>query len=167
MNPAVRTGLWPFFADKVDQVLAQAAEMGLPPCDAFMGLRSHEQQDALYAKGRTVKNTDGVTPERPMGITVTNSRGGESWHNYGVAVDIVFRPGGKWSWDYRGLPYDALGAIVQAAALEWGGAWPEPKTDMPHAELRAGLLIARAQALYAAGGLPAVWSEIQKRMETA
>lgn len=42
------------------------------------GLRSYQEQDALYAQGRT-------TPGR----IVTNARGGESWHNFGMAVDVA------------------------------------------------------------------------------
>ena len=40
-------------------------------------LRTDEEQDAFYAQGRT-------TP----GIIVTNAQAGESYHNYGLAVDI-------------------------------------------------------------------------------
>ena len=42
------------------------------------GLRSWEQQDLLYAQGRT-----------DAGKVVTNARGGQSAHNFGYAVDIV------------------------------------------------------------------------------
>ncbi|HUH27679.1 M15 family metallopeptidase [Gelidibacter sp.] len=41
-------------------------------------LRSFNEQEALYAQGRT----------KP-GAIVTNARGNESYHNYGMAVDIV------------------------------------------------------------------------------
>ena len=39
--------------------------------------RSYDEQEALYAKGRT-----------EPGPRVTGSRGGWSWHNHGRAVDI-------------------------------------------------------------------------------
>ncbi|HUI32006.1 MAG TPA: M15 family metallopeptidase [Dysgonamonadaceae bacterium] len=41
-------------------------------------LRSFFEQDKLYAQGRTAPGT-----------IVTNAQGGESFHNYGLAVDIV------------------------------------------------------------------------------
>lgn len=41
------------------------------------GLRTFAEQDALYAQGRT-------TP----GAKVTAAKGGQSWHNYGFAVDL-------------------------------------------------------------------------------
>src|SRR5262245_49894508 len=46
------------------------------------GLRTWKEQDALYAKGRTAP---------PIGkkYIVTNAKGGSSWHNFGLAFDIV------------------------------------------------------------------------------
>jgi len=41
-------------------------------------LRTNKEQDALYAQGRTVKGTK-----------VTDAKGGQSIHNYGLALDIV------------------------------------------------------------------------------
>ena len=41
-------------------------------------LRTFKEQDDLYAKGRTIK-----------GNKVTNAKGGQSIHNYGLAFDIV------------------------------------------------------------------------------
>mgnify|MGYP002477972077 CR=1 FL=1 len=47
-------------------------------CRFAYTLRTDAEQDALYAIGRT----------KP-GKVVTNARGGESLHNYGLAIDIV------------------------------------------------------------------------------
>lgn len=56
-------------------------------CEALTGkaicrfaytVRSFAEQAALYAQGRTVK-----------GKVVTNAKAGESYHNYGLAIDIV------------------------------------------------------------------------------
>lgn len=44
----------------------------------YEGIRSHDRQDQLYAIGRTAP-----------GRVVTNARGGQSWHNYGMAIDWV------------------------------------------------------------------------------
>lgn len=41
-------------------------------------LRTIDEQNKLYAQGRTTK-----------GKIVTNAKGGDSFHNYGLAVDIV------------------------------------------------------------------------------
>jgi len=54
-------------------------------CRFAFTFRSKKQQDDLYAQGRTVLfNSKG----RRLGI-VTNAKGGESYHNYGLAIDIV------------------------------------------------------------------------------
>lgn len=42
------------------------------------GLRTISEQDALYSQGRTTK-----------GKIVTNAKGGQSYHNYGLAFDFV------------------------------------------------------------------------------
>jgi peptidoglycan L-alanyl-D-glutamate endopeptidase CwlK len=46
--------------------------------EVLSGLRSYAQQAALFAQGRT----------KP-GKIVTNARPGSSWHNYGLAIDVV------------------------------------------------------------------------------
>jgi hypothetical protein len=42
------------------------------------GVRTFAEQDALYAQGRTRK-----------GLRVTNAKGGQSYHNYGLAADCA------------------------------------------------------------------------------
>jgi len=42
------------------------------------GLRTIEEQNSLYAQGRT----------KP-GKIVTNAKGGQSYHNYGMAIDFA------------------------------------------------------------------------------
>ncbi len=49
------------------------------------GLRSYEEQDALYAQGRTAP-----------GNKVTNARGGYSNHNFGIAFDIGVFSGNRY-----------------------------------------------------------------------
>lgn len=68
--------------------------------DVVQGLRTYSEQDMIYAKGRTimsdvscthngVSRKPGTCPVHPLGATVTNARGGYSWHNFGVAVDLA------------------------------------------------------------------------------
>ncbi|MFG6605291.1 M15 family metallopeptidase [Sulfitobacter sp. 1A10445] len=78
--------------------------------------RSHEEQARLYAQGRT-------TP----GNIVTNAKPGESFHNYGVAFDVVFREQG---YDASPEMWQSLGSVGKALGLEWGGDWKNP--DRPH-----------------------------------
>ena len=86
------------------------------------GLRSYEEQAALYAKGRT----------KP-GPKVTNAPPGYSNHNFGLAFDIGVFQGTKY------LPdsplYKTVGAIGMELGLEWGGNWKTIQ-DQPHFQLR-------------------------------
>lgn len=84
------------------------------------GYRSKERQEALYAQGRTAP-----------GAIVTNARAGESLHNYGVAVDFVFR---KEGYDASKELWETLGTVGEQNGFKWGGRWQE-FIDRPHFEL--------------------------------
>lgn len=90
------------------------------------GHRSNEEQDAIFAQGRTAP-----------GRIVTYKRGGESIHNTSPsrAIDIAPYRGGV-VWDDEGLFHEMAGALLYIAALKgieisWGGHWPNFK-DRPH-----------------------------------
>lgn len=91
--------------------------------------RTWEEQAALYAIGRS---TPGRSP-------VTNAKAGQSYHNYGLALDFtVLTPQGKVSWDRNAdFNADALSDWFQvveafkAKGWEWGGDWKKFK-DYPH-----------------------------------
>jgi peptidoglycan L-alanyl-D-glutamate endopeptidase CwlK len=83
------------------------------------GSRTYEQQNELYAQGRS----------KP-GQIVTKARGGQSWHNFGMAFDIgIFSADGK---KYYGehKDYARCGQIGESLGLEWGGRWEF--VDEPH-----------------------------------
>lgn len=80
--------------------------------------RDFEQQNALYAQGRT-------TP----GKRVTKAKGGQSFHNFGVAFDVVPVVNGKAVWDDDTL-WKTIGEIGESVGLEWGGRWEF--VDKPH-----------------------------------
>lgn len=86
------------------------------------GTRTFEEQDRLYAQGRT--------NSKPR---VTNARGGYSNHNFGIAFDIGVFSGNRY------LPesplYKAVGALGMELGLEWGGNW-KTIVDQPHFQLR-------------------------------
>ncbi|MGW8180682.1 MAG: M15 family metallopeptidase [bacterium] len=89
-------------------------------------LRSNEEQDELYAQGRT----------KP-GKIVTNAKGGEGKHNPGPdgksrAFDVAFRLGERGA-TWEG-PWDVLGKIAALVGLIWGGDWVHFK-DLPHFQL--------------------------------
>lgn len=86
------------------------------------GLRSYEEQNALYAKGRTT-----AEPK------VTNARGGYSNHNFGIAFDVGVFEGNAYLGE--SVKYKAVGALGMDMGLEWGGSW-KTFTDQPHFQLR-------------------------------
>ena len=81
------------------------------------GTRTYAEQNDLYR-------------QRPK---VTNARGGQSWHNFGLAWDFgIFQ-------DRNYLPnhplYTTLGKLyAKIDGLEWGGTW-KSFTDPPHLQL--------------------------------
>lgn len=95
-------------------------------------LRDIEYQDYLYAQGRT----------RPGNI-ITNSKGGSSYHNYGLAFDVVPLKNGKADWNSP--HWQKIGTIGKTVGLEWGGGFTKLK-DMPHFQYTFGLTIADLKA---------------------
>lgn len=134
LHPAVR--------DEVRQLIEEA-EAGLLPTIAVrivQGLRTIDEQNALYAQGRT----------KP-GPIVTKAKGGSSYHNYGLAIDfalLVDKDGNgtydELSWDIK-KDNDSDGVadwlevvkVFEAAGWEWGGKWATLK-DYPHLQKTFG-----------------------------
>ncbi len=101
------------------------------------GLRTWKEQDGLYAQGRTAK-----------GKKVTNARGGQSLHNYGLAFDVVEIKDGKGLWNNPN--WDRIGEMGKSFGFEWGGDW-RSFVDRPHFEDRFGRSLAQLRTLYSSG----------------
>lgn len=84
-------------------------------------LRSNDEQAALYAQGRSAP-----------GHVVTDAPAGRSAHNYGLALDIVPIINGKPDWNGKDPVWAQIGAIGQAAGLEWAGEPGFPFPEEPH-----------------------------------
>ena len=113
---------------------------------SYVGIAGHRtwaEQNELFAQGRT----------KPGNI-VTKARGGQSNHNFGVAMDFgVF--------DARGYLDDSTPERKKIAEklhfsvakfapeynLEWGGSW-EGMLDYPHFEVKTNLSMREKQTLY-------------------
>jgi peptidoglycan L-alanyl-D-glutamate endopeptidase CwlK len=108
------------------------------------GSRTYAQQDALFRKGRFGN----------PGPRVTNARGGQSNHNFGIAWDIgVFTASGGFVTSEA--PYEeaaALGLTDATLAIEWGGNWIS-FVDRPHYQLAVGMSIAELRTSFEAGQL--------------
>ena len=111
-------------------------------CRFTSTFRSFAEQDEIYAQGRT-----------KAGSIVSNSRGGLSYHNYGLALDIVLLIDGKASWDIK-TDFDKDGksdwkevvAIFKRYGWEWGGDWRFK--DNPHFQKTFGYSVRQLLELY-------------------
>ena len=100
-------------------------------------LRTWAEQDKLYAQGRT-------TP----GNIVTKAKGGESLHNFGLAIDVVEIKNGKAIWNNPN--WNRIAQLGNEIGFNWGGDWKSFK-DKPHFEIKFGRSLAQLQALYQTG----------------
>ena len=99
--------------------------------------RTFAEQDALYEQGRT----------KPGGI-VTNAKGGESYHNYGLAFDVVIMDDGKRP-NWSALSPEAAQIAIDLG-FEWGGNWRRFK-DYPHFQMVFSQTIKQLQSVHNAG----------------
>ena len=124
-------------------------------CEALKGrafcrfsytLRTFAEQDAIYAQGRT----------KP-GKIVSNAKKGLSYHNYGLAIDIVLILDGRTaSWEQK-IDFDGDGkadwmevvSIFKSFGWEWGGNWKF--VDAPHFQKTFGYSVRQLLALHQAG----------------
>ncbi|WP_445710494.1 M15 family metallopeptidase [Flavobacterium sp.] len=124
--------LHPFVRDEVEKIINECNEVltGNAKVRITQGLRTFEEQNALYNKGRTTS-----------GKKVTNAKAGQSIHNYGFAVDICLIINNKiasWNtvkdWDNDTVAdwYECV-KIFSKYDWEWGGNWKSFK-DLPHFE---------------------------------
>lgn len=115
--------------EEIDQQLNGRAKVRIA-----QGIRTKQEQDALYAQGRT-------TP----GKVVTKAKFGQSFHCYGLAVDIVLIVDGKEaSWDItKDWDNDQIADWTECVNVfkkygwDWGGNWKSLK-DYPHFEKTFG-----------------------------
>ncbi|HCA4898769.1 TPA: LysM peptidoglycan-binding domain-containing protein [Acinetobacter baumannii] len=111
--------------------------------------RTYAQQDALYAKGRTAP-----------GSIVTKARGGQSNHNFALAVDVFpLWEDGKLHMDAKSDAKNIkilkkVAPVGKSIGLEWGGDW-KSIVDNPHFQLKTGKTMSQLRQLTKeAGGDP-------------
>jgi peptidoglycan LD-endopeptidase CwlK len=100
------------------RLIEQAVANGIN-AKVISGSRSYKEQDEIYAQGRT----------KP-GKVVTKARGGQSWHNFGLAFDIGIFSADSKTYYGESAAYKEVGKLGEALGLEWGGNWDF--VDEPH-----------------------------------
>ena len=119
----------PYVKNKAIELIKKAYAEGIY-IQVTQGFRSIEEQNELYAIGRT----------KP-GKIVTKAKGGQSIHNYGLAFDIVvLNNDGSLNWNTSDKRWKRVGQIGQSIGLEWGGTWKTFK-DYPHFQYTFGLTL--------------------------
>lgn len=121
-------GVHPALIARVTKILDAMEALGFPMM-VTDGLRTREQQQALYAKGRTTE-----------GPIVTHADGERRRSNhqahadgFGHAMDCAFSVNGHPSWA-EDHPWTVYGAMARALGLVWGGDF-RTLVDRPHVEL--------------------------------
>lgn len=122
-------GIHPDLRQKVERILAAMLALGFPMF-VVAGVRTTEQQQKLYAQGRslpgkTVTNCDGV---------IKKSDHQPKADGFGHAVDCAFvndpnTPLDE-TWSDKS-PWKVYGEMAKALELEWGGDWAG-LLDRPH-----------------------------------
>lgn len=129
LHPKIREEVKTFYLNEIVPALLNTT------CRFAYTLRTFAEQDALYAQGRTkLFDANG----KRLGI-VTKAKGGQSIHNYGLAIDIVLLVNNGASWDTI-KDYDKDGKsdwmevvnIFKKHGYTWGGDWKFK--DAPHFE---------------------------------
>ena len=118
--------LHPSLRSEVKKIFATATKETGVVFRLTSGYRSFDEQNILYAKGRTTK-----------GPKVTNAVGGRSYHNYGLAFDVVPIIDGKAVWNNIDL-FRKFANVAKRYGWEWGGDWRSFK-DYPHFQKTFGL----------------------------
>jgi peptidoglycan L-alanyl-D-glutamate endopeptidase CwlK len=143
--------LHPKLRDEVKEIYEEICEAlkGRAICRFAYTLRTFKEQDDLFAQGRT----------KP-GKRVTNAKGWQSFHNYGLAVDIVLLVDNDKNGTFESAAWDTktdfdgdkaadwmeIVNIFKRHGWSWGGDWRF--IDPPHFEKPMGNSIAQLQKLH-------------------
>ena len=122
-------------------ILKAEKELGIK-LRVVQALRSWQEQADLYNKGRTEESK--AKKEK----IVTNAKAGDSYHNYGLAIDVVEIKDGKALWTNPN--WSKIARLGKSLGFEWGGDWKSFK-DKPHFQFTFGRKIADLKKLYQSG----------------
>ena len=112
------------------------------------GVRTWSEQAALYAQGRTAP-----------GPVVTNAAPGHSYHNYGLAVDVVPLGVSGPDWNLSHPVWQRLVDVGTSLGLTSGTQW-RTFPDWPHFQLTGVFPVTpndEVREIYLASGMEAVW----------
>jgi peptidoglycan L-alanyl-D-glutamate endopeptidase CwlK len=157
-------GVHPKMRQKVLCIIQEMYQDGIR-FSVHTGMRSYQQQAALYAQGReSLQHVNEMrrrvgyyrlsTKENRYRVTWVKF----SWHNTGLAVDLVedgsSKRGIQWSW--RNIKnFHKIGKYAKKHGLQWGGWWR--KKDWPHLQYPVKLTLKQASQL----SIRKIWEHIK------
>jgi peptidoglycan L-alanyl-D-glutamate endopeptidase CwlK len=141
--------LYPPFLYRLLKGVKAARAAGIP-LHVFESYRSPARQQWLYEQGRSRE-----------GRIVTRARAGRSWHNYGIATDLVLVIDGKWTWEHEDL-YVRAAPYLEACGLQWQGR-SKKFVELVHYQLPVEISIYEVEAIYKTDGLLGVWQKFNDR----
>jgi peptidoglycan L-alanyl-D-glutamate endopeptidase CwlK len=132
------------------------------------GMRTFPEQNALWRKGR---NPDGtfVDPIHRHGV-VTYAKGGQSYHNYGLALDFgVMEISGQLVESGDDPRYMQVVEIAEEFGLTCGMRWHDKKRDPDHIQLTGDFFEnepdTNCRYIFDEGGMAAIWDEVNKALK--
>lgn len=134
--------LSPYFRLRLENALRDVQEAGYD-LFVFEGWRAPARQNYLYEQGRNRE-----------GKKITNAKAWESWHNFGVASDLVYKIKNRWDWSGD---FDKPSIIMKGHGFEWLGHIG----DKPHYQITGGYTIQEAKAITMQHGVQQLWLLIE------
>lgn len=146
--------VYPALAEKIMQMDEMLEQEGIV-IRVVQGLRTWQEQDKLYAQGRT-----------DPGNVVTNAPGGHSYHNFGLAVDCApfLSDGANIDWNANHPSWKRMEAVGVSLGLTSGANWTR-LVDAPHFQLTGrfpeGAPTDELRQIWRDGGNAAVWMAVE------
>lgn len=137
------SNLAPFIVVRLTAALDECHAMGYEVA-VFESYRSPERQQWLYDQGRTRD-----------GKIITNARPYESFHQYGLAVDIVGYHNKKWDWS---IDYDKITEVFKRHGFK------PLKFEKAHFQIDGGLTAKKAKQICKDQGLLALWNIVETNL---
>jgi len=148
-----------------DKILTLSNQTSFP-FGVTQGLRTYAEQHALFAQGRLSlmdvnqlrQDVGWALIDLEQNVVVTNADEGLSWHNFGLAVDLVpYELDGEADWNSSHPCWAELIEKGTELGLTNGKSWK----DEPHFELVGRFAVGapddEVRSLFTSGGLTAVW----------
>jgi peptidoglycan LD-endopeptidase CwlK len=143
LHPAIRDKAFEAYYEAV-----KATPQGVHPF-VTQTIRTFQESDNLYSQPFDGKDNDGDGRIDELDEKVTNAKAGQSYHNYGLAIDFCLQINGKTSWVVD-ANWMTVVRIFKAHGFIWGADWDndgktraqgdkdEGLVDAPHFQMTMG-----------------------------